>query len=159
MSLRQNLLALAAGAALLAGGASASAQDVSLDPNFGTVRLRSGFTPDPRVVPVQSGGDIDAETIDSSCRGFISDAPDVRLFYSAGSLPLIISVASSTDTTLVINGPDGQWYCDDDGGMSGLNPMVRFDDPQSGRYEIWIGTYGSTANARARLHISEIGSQ
>jgi hypothetical protein len=149
-----------AAAAVLAGVQSpALAQDVSADPNFGTVNLRSGFTPDPRVVSVQSGGDIDAETIDPSCRGFISNAPDVRLYYDAGSLPLIISVASSADTTLVINGPDGRWYCDDDGGVYGLNPMVRFDDPGSGRYEIWVGTYGSTANEGALLHISEISSR
>jgi hypothetical protein len=158
MSIRKNLM-LAAVAALVAGAGPATAQDMNADPNFGTVNLRSGFTPDPRVVSVQSGGDIDAETIDPSCRGFISNAPDLRLYYDAGSLPLIISVASSADTTLVINGPDGRWYCDDDGGAYGLNPMVRFDDPGSGRYEIWVGTYGSTANARARVHISELTSQ
>ena len=152
-------LCLAAAAALAGAQSPALAQDVSLDPNFGTVNLRSGFTPDPRVVPVQSGGNIDAETIDPSCRGFISNAPDVRLYYDAGSLPLIISVASSADTTLVINGPDGRWYCDDDGGVNGLNPMVRFDDPESGRYEIWVGTYGSTGNEPARLYLSELSSR
>ncbi len=150
---------LAAAVALVAGGAPASAQDTSADPNFGTVNLRAGFTPDPRVVPVQSGGEINAETIDPSCRGYISDAPDVRLIYRAGSLPLIISVDSAADTTLVVNAPDGQWYCDDDGGVIGLNPMVRFEDPESGRYEIWVGTYGSSSNERARLHISELRSR
>ena len=158
MTFRLSLL-LAAAAALAGAQAPALAQDVSADPNFGTVRLRSGFTPDPRVVPVQSGGDIDAESIDPSCRGFISNAPDVRLYYEAGSLPLIISVASSADTTLVINGPDGSWYCDDDGGVNGLNPMVRFDDPESGRYEIWVGTYSSGSLQSSRLHISELRSQ
>ena len=152
-------LAATALATLLGSSTSLFAQDTSAAPNFATVNLRSGFVPDPRVVSVQSGGDIDAETIDPSCRGFISDAPDVRLFYSAGSLPLIISVDSATDTTLVINGPDGRWYCDDDGGVNGLNPAIRFEEPDSGRYEIWIGTYGSTANARASLHISEVSSQ
>lgn len=158
MSIRTNLL-LATAVTFLAVGAPATAQDTNADPNFGTVRLRSGFTPDPRVVPVQSGGDINAETIDSSCRGYISEAPDVRLVYSAGSLPLIISVDSRADTTLVINGPDGQWYCDDDGGVNGLNPMIRFDDPGSGRYEIWVGTYGSSSNERASLYISELSSR
>lgn len=150
---------LAAAAAFVANAAPAAAQDISADPNYGTVNLRSGFTPDPRIVAVRSGGDIDAGTIDPSCRGYISEAPDVRLVYSAGSLPLIISVDSGADTTLVINGPDGQWYCDDDGGVNGLNPMVRFDDPESGRYEIWVGTYGNASIERARLHISEISSR
>ena len=159
MSIRQKSVTVMAAIVLLGAGAPARAQDVSADPNFGTVQLRSGFTPDPRIVPVTSGGEIDAETLDPSCRGFISDAPDVRLYYEAGSLPLIISVASAADTTLVINGPDGRWYCDDDGGVDALNPAIRFEEPDSGRYEIWIGTYGSTANARASLHISELTSR
>ena len=54
----------------------------------------------------------------------------MRLNYRAGSYPLIISVASRSDTTLVVNGPDGSWYCDDDGGNYGLNsgPALRLAD-------------------------------
>ena len=137
----------------------ASAQNVDADPNYGTVELRGGFTPDPQVVAVRSGGNVNAESIASRCRGFISDAPDVRLVFAPGSLPLIISVAAGADTTLVINAPDGQWYCDDDGGERGLNPAIRFDRPLSGRYEIWVGTYGNASLQPAELHISELHSQ
>jgi hypothetical protein len=147
---------------LLAGSLAASpapAQDINGRPNYGTVNLRTGYTPDPHVVAVQSGGSINADRLGGQCRGFISASPDVRLVYSSGSLPLIISVASGADTTLVVNGPDGRWYCDDDGGVNGLNPSVRFERPQSGRYEIWVGTYGSSRLEAARLNISEIGSQ
>ena len=111
------------------------------------------------MIAVQSGGNLDASRIDSTCAGFITAAPDVRLVYSAGSLPLIVSVASGADTTLVINGPDGRWYCDDDGGVNGMNPSVRFNHPVSGRYEIWVGTYGRAALRDARLNISELTSQ
>ena len=156
MSIRHKL---AAAAALAFAAGPAAAQNYDADPNYGTVTLTSGFVPDPRVVAVSSGGAIDAASINDSCRGFISDAPDVRLVYEAGSLPLIISVASRADTTLVVNAPDGSWYCDDDGGVNGLNPMIRFDKPASGRYEIWVGTYGSATLERARLHISELTSQ
>jgi hypothetical protein len=158
MSISSRLL-FAVAAAGLFGATPALAQDTSASPNYGTLRLQSGFTPDPRVVNVRSGGSIDAQSIDSGCQGYISNAPDVRVVYRAGSLPLIISVDSSADTTLVINAPDGQFYCDDDGGREGLNPMIRFDNPESGRYEIWVGTYGSSANSRARLHISEVSSR
>jgi hypothetical protein len=137
----------------------AAAQDTEARPNYGTVTLRSGYTPDPHVTSLRSGGNINAERVGDSCRGFISSAPDVRLVYSAGSLPLIISAASRADTTLVVNAPDGSWYCDDDGGNEGLNPSIRFDDPQTGRYEIWVGTYGSSQLEPARLHISELYSQ
>lgn len=137
----------------------AQAQDINGRPNYGTVNLRSGFTPDPQVTAVQSGGNINAERLGSGCRGYISGSPDKRLVYNSGSYPLIISVDSRADTTLVVNAPDGRWYCDDDGGANGLNPALRFDNPQSGRYEIWVGTYGSSRLQPARLHISEVASQ
>ena len=54
---------------------------------------------------------------------------------------------SSTDTTLIINGPDGRWYCDDDSWGDG-DAEVRFNKPSSGTYDIWIGTFnGGTASA------------
>ncbi len=147
------------GAALAAAALPAAAQDFNAQPNFGTVNLTGGFTPDPQVIAVRSGGSIDVQSLSENCRGFISNAPDVRLNYSAGGLPLILSVNSNADTTLVVNGPDGQWYCDDDGGNRGLNPSLRFDKPTSGRYEIWIGTYGNSSYQDAQLHISELYSQ
>ena len=139
--------------------ASAPAQDFNATPNYGTLNLRTGFEPDPNVIRVQSGGNLDASRLDSTCAGFITSAPDVRLVYTAGDLPLILSVASRSDTTLIVNGPDGRWYCDDDGGVNGLNPAVRFNHPASGRYEIWVGSYGHAALHDARLNISELTSQ
>lgn len=152
---------VAAGAALAAVATAgvAAAQNYNLAPAYGTVNLNAGFTPDPQVVSVQSGGNINANSISSSCRGFIADAPDVRLNYSSGSFPLILSVNSNADTTLVVNAPDGSWYCDDDSGNAGMNPMVRFNSPQSGQYDIWIGTYGSATLQPAQLHISELYTQ
>jgi len=136
-----------------------AAQNSSANPNYQTITLNSGFTPDPNVINLQAGGSIAASSAAGGCQGFITNAPDVRLHYNAGSLPLIISVASGSDTTLVINAPDGSWYCDDDGGNNGSNPAVRFNSPRSGRYEIWIGTYSAGSLQSAQLHISEIYSQ
>ena len=137
----------------------AAAQDVDLRPNYGEMTLDAGFPNDPRIVNLRAGGDLSADRISSDCRGYITNQPDVRLHYNAGSLPLIISVDSNSDTTLVVNAPDGRYYCDDVGGMNGLNPSVRFNSPKSGRYEIWVGTYSSGSSQPARLHISELGSQ
>jgi hypothetical protein len=153
---------LAATVALAAVVATpASAQNYSHSPNYGTVALTSGFAPDPVLVAVQSGGSINAETRNSACRGFITDAPDYRVNFTAGSagLPLIISAASSADVTLIVNGPDAQWYCDDDGGVAGLNPMVMFATPGSGQYDIWVGTYGNASNQPSTLVISELYSR
>jgi hypothetical protein len=150
---------LAVGAVLLAVSGPAVAQNVSANPTYGTVNLSGGFSPDPYTVNLQSGGSINAQNISSNCRGYIANAPDVRLNFSPGSLPLIISVASSADTTLIINGPNGQWYCDDDGGANGLNPGIRFNNPQGGQYDIWVGTYGNASLQPAQLYISEAGTR
>lgn len=152
---------IAAGAALaaIATAGVATAQNYSLNPTYGTANLNAGFSPDPYVVNVQSGGSINASNVSSSCRGFIANAPDVRLNYSSGSFPLIISANSSADTTLVINAPDGSWYCSDDEGANGMNPSVRWNSPRSGQYDIWIGTYGSASLQPAQLHISELYTQ
>jgi hypothetical protein len=159
MSPIARILAAGAAFAALAAVGPAVAQDYSQNPTYGTANLSAGFTPDPYVVNVQSGGSINASTLSSSCRGFIANAPDVRLNYTAGSYPLIISANSSADTTLVVNGADGQWYCSDDEGVNGMNPMVRFNNPGSGQYDIWVGTYGNASLQPAQLHISEVSSQ
>ncbi|WP_064971819.1 hypothetical protein [Aurantiacibacter marinus] len=134
---------------------SAVIPDVSANPNYQTASLSGGFTPDPYVVYVSSGGSIPASNISPECAGYVSMAPDVRLNFSPGSLPLFITSESSADTTLVVNAPDGQWYCDDDSG-DGMNPLITFDRPLNGRYEIWVGTFGDTSSSQASLRISEI---
>ncbi|WGM30476.1 peptidase [Brevundimonas sp. NIBR11] len=144
------------------GGDSQSNYAGAVDPfeaaNYGTVTLSAGFTPDPTRINMRAGGSIDAQNIASHCRGFVTRAPDVELSYSAGSLPLILSVDSSSDTTLVVNGPDGRWYCDDDGGNGSLNPALHITNPMSGTYDIWVGTYSAGQSQPARLDISELYS-
>lgn len=151
-------LGVAAIAAALA--IPAAAQDISADPNSGTVNLEAGFTPDPATVDVISGGTINAgEAIDPTCAGYISDAPDVRLNFQASdfaaALPLYIFAESAGDTTLVINMPDGRWICNDDG-SAGVNPGIVFGPALSGQYDIWIGSYDEGEYHEARLNISEL---
>jgi len=147
---------LAAGIAAASFAGVAAAQDWSLQPTFGTVNLNSGFQPDPYTTSITAGGTIQASNLSPSCAGMIANAPDFRLNFNAGSLPLYISAYSNADTTLVINGPDGSWYCNDD--TNGLNPSVAWGSPQSGQYDIWIGTYGTNSDlASSTLHISELG--
>ncbi|MGD9967129.1 MAG: peptidase S1 [Hyphomonadaceae bacterium] len=159
MTMKTRIAAAVAAAAIVLGAGIAAAQNYSLAPAYGTLNLSAGFTPDPQVVNVQAGGNRSAQALSSSCQGFIANAPDVRLNYQAGGYQLMISADSSADTTLVINGPDGSWYCDDDGGNNGLNPLLRFNNPGSGQYDIWIGTYSSGSLQPAQLYISEIGSR
>lgn len=132
--------------------------DPGMDPTYGQVNLSDGFTPDPYQVSLDAGGDVDASsaTQDWSCRGYVAMAPDYRLNYSAGDFDLYLSAMSQRDITLVVNAPDGSWHCDDDT-AGDLNPGVMFDSPQSGQYDIWVGTFGSADIAPAELFISELG--
>lgn len=145
--------AVAIACAMTVGAVPAAAQDPGLTANFGERRLSVGFTPDPYSVDVVAGGSIDASRLGGSCVGKISSAPDFQLTYSAGSLPLVFRTRSGEDTTLVINAPNGRWYCDDDSYGDG-DALVRFNAPQSGVYDVWIGTYGDTP-AAGQLQITE----
>jgi hypothetical protein len=150
------LLGASIAVAAIMGASSALAQDYSLSPNYGEVRLSSGFSPDPHTVSVTAGGSIDAAKLGAPCTGQISNAPDVQVNYSPGSLPLIFRTASDSDTTLIVNAPDGQWYCNDDG-FAALGAEVRFNSPRSGNYDVWIGTFGG-GTAAATLYVTELSS-
>jgi len=133
----------------------AFAQHPDLSPTYGSVTLKSGFNPDPFVKNVTSGGPIHTQL--AGVNAHVADAPDFRLFYTAGSFPLTFKAQSSGDTTLLINLPDGSWIANDDGG-SGLNPQIRLDHPKSGRYDIYVGSYRNTMS-QAKLTITELTSQ
>lgn len=133
--------------------------DPLLESNYGSVALEGGFTPDPYLVDMVAGGPIEAqEGADPACRGYVTEAPDFELRFEPGGLDLFISARSDSDTTLVVNGPDGRWACDDDS-AGDLNPGIRFENPRAGTYDIWVGTYWSGEGHPAQLAISELGFQ
>jgi hypothetical protein len=151
--MRTVLLASAVAAALMSCAAtSAAAQDPSAPASSGGMRARAGFTPDPIRVSIYSGGSVDASRLGGACVGMIASAPDYEFTYTAGSFPLSFGVTSDGDTSLVINGPDGRWYCNDD--AEGLNPILTWGRPPSGSYDIWVGAVGGRA-ASATLYITE----
>ena len=143
--MRTVLLASAVVATLMAAAGSAAAQDPSAAATSGGTQARAGFTPDPIRVSIYSGGSIDASRLGGACVGMIARAPDYEFSYTAGSFPLSFGVVSNGDTSLVINGPDGRWYCNDD--SDGLNPVLTWGRPQSGSYDVWVGAVGDGASA------------
>ncbi|MBN4053417.1 hypothetical protein JYT97_00870 [Haliea sp. AH-315-K21] len=131
-------------------------QDFSLSPINGSISLSGGFSPDPNVIAVTAGGNFQASNAGSECSGYITDAPTYSLTFDPGSLGLGIYINADFDTTIVINGPSGDWYCDDDYPVLGLDAGWYFDDPDSGRYDIWVGAYSESDVSRtAMLAISE----
>lgn len=153
------LVLAGASAALSQGASKRGAQnplpDWQAQPRYATLNLRADFEPDPREVPVEAGGDREADPIGPGCGGWIDySRPDVDLNYEPGQYPLYISAAADVDTTIVINDPSGAWHCNDD--LEGLNPGVVFQRPLRGNYNIWIGTLERGRPQRAVLRISEV---
>ncbi len=128
--------------------------DWQAEPQYGTISLETGFTPDPNVIDIFAGGS-DENSVEG-CNGYINNAaPDVDLnFETDGILPLKIYVRSSADTVILINLPDGAWVCNDD--YDGVSAAVLIDDPESGNYNIWVGTFGEGASEPATLYFTEL---
>jgi len=130
------------------------AQNVGDQPNFGTLRLDEGFLPDPETVSIKTGTAIDVD-VGSCSYGYVSEAPDVDLYYTtSGDTPLHIYVEGDGDTMLLVNTPSGDWECNDDG-HGDLNPILSFPDAANGLYNIWVGSYGDETRT-ATLYVSEI---
>lgn len=146
MTMRLLLAALA----LVIAAPLAQAQSVGEPPTYGAVTLRAGFTPDPHTVRLTAGGSTAVEI--SGCNGTVADAPDVNLTWGGGSTLYIYSTSDS-DTTLLVNLPDGSWACDDD--SMGTDPLIIVNNAPSGLYNVWSGTFGG-GTAAARVMISEI---
>ena len=143
--------AVAVIACLCAG--TAATQDPKLKPTYGEATLKAGFEPDPYKKKLDAGGPIQTELGD--VKAWVAKAPDFRLNYTAGEFVLTIHASSKEDTTLLINTPDGKWIANDDGKDNGLDPLIRFEKPKSGRYEIWVGTFKQGITPKATLYITE----
>ncbi|MBN1179693.1 MAG: hypothetical protein JXD18_10795 [Anaerolineae bacterium] len=133
--------------------------DYTLDPNFGEEELETGFLPDPYEVPMASGGNIDVWALDleSGCTGYATSAPDFRFYFTGDSPGLRIFFVPSEageDTTLIVNTPDAGWACNDD--YDFLSPLVEFDDPAEGQYDVWVGSYMSGEIIPGTLYITEL---
>lgn len=126
--------------------------------NFGVYRMSMGFQPDPATVDVTSGGTIDAQgAVGAACRGWVTQQPDVIVQFEqmAGFLRFGFRADEvGEDATLVINGPDGRWYCNDD--AVGRNPVVDFADAAPGQYDVWVGSYESGAYVEGDLFVTEL---
>ena len=126
--------------------------------NFDNITVAPGFMPDPMVVTGVSGGARDASTLNPECRGWIAGTPDHLLVTSGNFNNLRVMVRAddgTSDTTLVIQKPDGSYLCNDDG--EGMNPLVSGPMP-AGTYQVWVGSYMQGQNFNYHIGVSELAS-
>jgi serine protease Do len=138
---------------------TAQGLDYNLTPNYGGTTLQAGFTPDPMIVEIISGGDLDVGTFGygAECRGYATRQPDYSVRWTGTSAGLRFFFLSQGDTVLIINAPNGAWFCNDDS-YSTLNPTLDFLNPAQGRYDIWVASYNAGENIRGSLYITERGA-
>lgn len=162
----QHLVAILAASAALIGlhGASFAQGSLRIGGNHaqaGVHHLRAGFMPDPMRLQVMSGGHLDAGAMGlGNCLGMVEATPTAVVNYNSRRPNFLrFYVQSAGDTTLVINDPHGNWYCNDDGPNMGFNPEVVFQNAPSGHYDIWVGSYNRGERLRGQLMISELRHQ
>lgn len=128
-------------------GAQSGQLDLEGGPNYLSAMF-PGY-PDPLIVTLLSGGEVDAGSLNlgSGCRGNVFPSADVSVSLESRQTMLRVYFTAESigeDTTLLVRAPDGSFFCNDD--FDGSNPMVEIANAAPGEYRVWVGTYGSMAN-------------
>ena len=106
-------------------------------------QLGAGVSDSRQVV---AGGNVNLFDRAQACsiegHGYVAQAPDFTVYYEDASATgeLTVSVMADCDTVLLVNDLNAAWLFNDD--TNGLNPAVTIPAAASGRYDIWVGTYG-----------------
>jgi len=142
--------------------------------NFGGGELTSGFEPDPWGFPLTAGGGSDPVDIatlglfddatgEACGRAYVTRKPDFHFEFGAGNYTLVrfyVVTENGADATLLINDPSGRWRCNDDHENPEWGneraPVIDFTSPETGRYDIWVGSYDQSAHNPATLYVTEL---
>ena len=120
----------------------------------GAIELTVGFAPDPQIVNVTAGGEINGAAVDGkACAGYRSDAATIVVTVPDGLPVLYLYASAETATTLVVRAPDGSLLCD--GGNGGArDPLIAIEAPATGEYLIWVGGLSAPGAFDAALMLS-----
>ena len=154
--MKRTSVALGLATALFFAGSSAAqaCPDWQRSPPFGDVQINAGQLYNQQYVRnLGAGGGYNLYSCGFSWQGYVAAAPDFDLYYYGGGYDLTFEVTSNTDTILLINGPNGQWYYADD--TFGFDPAITFYNAAPGLYDVWVGTYDPGSNRPSTLYIYE----
>ena len=124
-------------ATLLAVAAPLATAQVSSAPAAQSIDLRADAS---AVVTATGGGDVLALDLGAECVGWVSAQAQVDVLVPANLAELVVFAIGDTDGVLAIQGPDGNFSCNDDGPGS-LSPMITLSNPQAGTYKVWAGSW------------------
>jgi hypothetical protein len=166
----KSMLTLGLAALIALATTTVNAQDWRREPTFGATYLQSGFLPDPATYSLTAGGGAnpvnvadlnisDAQSGQRCGQSFIARSPDFRFYFQEGSsfnfLRFYVVTHNGADATLLVNMPNTQWRCNDDS-FGTLMPSLDFNNPPSGQYDIWVGTWDASSHNPATFYITEL---
>ncbi len=126
--------------------------NTTAEPLLGRIEFGPETRIDPRIIFDIQPSETEAFGMGQGCAGFISPSqPDLVISAQPGLPQLMVYMASDADSTLVISGPDGQLYCNDD--FEQLNPGVMIPNAPAGDYAVFAGSY-SGAGGVATLGVT-----
>ena len=113
------------------------------EPLLGRIEFGPDTRVDPRIIFDIQPSQTEAFGMGQGCAGFITPSqPDLVISAQPGLPQLMVYMASDTDGTLVISGPDGTLYCNDD--FEDLNPGVMIPNAPAGDYAVFAGSYSGS---------------
>lgn len=128
-------------------GAAQACPNWNLNPNYGSYNVSLNQLRSGQQLSMQAGGNnyiwncpnVNPQTDRGA--GYFTSPPDARFFINGiEGNRLIISVRSNCDAALLINTGTATWYYDDDD-AGNLDPQIVLTRPNSGQFDIWVGTY------------------
>ena len=125
----------------------------NLAPTFGRISLPGAVTTS-HYSTGRTEGALDATGVNGqgACHGFVTAAPSYVLNLGAAQAFLRAFVTSASDTTLIIQFPDGRFFCNDDS-YNTLHPSIE-GAFAAGTYYIWVGIYRAGQRHPFRLAIT-----
>ncbi|MEM9067955.1 MAG: hypothetical protein AAGE52_05590 [Myxococcota bacterium] len=120
-----------------------------------SISLSMGFMPDPFAMNGRARGRLSSANLGMprGCPGFWSNQPQHYVSLPEGMNYFRIDVVANEDTTLAVVTPDGQVWCNDDGG-GGHNPRLAGRFP-AGVYAVYVGTYQRGRRSSYTMQLSE----
>ncbi len=108
---------------------------------FLTLDLEAGFPLDPFFVSVNGGGELDASRLGDGCSGWVHQEPVLSIDWEGETDFVEVFFYSDHDPMLIIQTPDGEYLCNDDANPLLLDPVIEVENPESGTYNIWVGSF------------------
>lgn len=132
------------------------------DPTVATLTLggTDAFWLDPTLVSLHSGATtgprVDASKLGQGCAGTMNEQPEVVLNWTADAqvTALHLFLLTMGDPTLVVVTPTGDVLCNDDLNPLVLDPYLTIDQPATGRYAIYMGSFANRTTTAGFLVVT-----